>query len=255
MNAVREADYPDPRSLLLSGLILGIEVMTLSRGPGLWFALFLIILLFLTVRDQWKRILAPVGMLSWMLLLTIIIQAVVTPGSVLLELPVVKWQITREGMIIGLLTSVRLISLVVLMGTIAVYITPMDGMRALEKLLSPLRKFKFPVDQISLTFMMALQFVPIMYEEALTLRKSMLARGWSPGKGLIGFIRSWLPLLIPLLISGLRRADEISLSMAGRGYRIGKPRTSMMEWHWSAADSITALAAMLPGLIVLAVYL
>ncbi len=79
-----------------------------------------------------------------------------------------------------------------------------------DMILSPLKIFRVPVSIAGLVLMLTFRFVPILFEEAQHLKMALLARGWKPGKSFVQKVQAWIPLMIPLLISALRRSDGIA---------------------------------------------
>ncbi len=48
---------------------------------------------------------------------------------------------------------------------------------AVFKSFSPLKRIKFPVEELSLITMISLRFIPLLLEEAFTLKKAQISRG------------------------------------------------------------------------------
>ena len=61
------------------------------------------------------------------------------------------------------------------------------------------------------------------------------------------------PVLVPLIVSAFRRADELAMAMESRCYHGGEGRTRMRELHFHARDLISTvlLVVFLVGIIVL----
>lgn len=78
--------------------------------------------------------------------------------------------------------------------------------------------------------------------------KAQASRGADFGEqGRLRFIqrtRNLIPLLVPLFLSALRRAEDLSLAMEARGYVGGKGRTSFIQLK-SAPQDYLALALVL----------
>ena len=84
---------------------------------------------------------------------------------------------------------------------------------------------------------MALRFVPTLLEEYDRIRTAQTARGASVGAGpLRARLRALAAVVIPLLSSALRRAEELADAMEARGYAGGgrttltQPRFGRDEW-------------------------
>lgn len=90
---------------------------------------------------------------------------------------------------------------------------------ALSALISPLRRLGVPVGSIAMAASVALRFIPLTAEEADRIRCAQRARGASLDEG--GPLRrlsSWGQVLVPLVVSLFRRADELASAMCDRCY-------------------------------------
>ena len=126
-----------------------------------------------------------------------------------------------------------------------------DGM---ERLLTPLKRLRVPVYELSLMMSIALRFIPTLIEETDRIMSAQKARGADMETGsLIQRAKALLPLLIPLFVSAFRRADELATAMECRCYNGGEGRTRMKTLHMERRDLIAFLlgAALLAGVIAL----
>jgi energy-coupling factor transport system permease protein len=104
------------------------------------------------------------------------------------------------------------------------------------KFFSPLKRLKFPIEELSLITMISLRFVPLLLEEAFNLKKAQMSRGASFEGGLIKRVKKTLPLLVPLFVSSFRKADELALALDARGFRSGQERTSFQRLVFKRSD-------------------
>ncbi len=99
-----------------------------------------------------------------------------------------------------------------------------------------------------LTITLSLHYLPTAYEMFQNIRQAQEVRGWTSGRGnLFERARSYMPILVGVVISSLRLADQLALAMAARGLGAG-PRTPLHEIKmrpadWGAAFAITAITA------------
>lgn len=114
---------------------------------------------------------------------------------------------------------------------------PNDISKGMEKALGK-GFLKKPVHILSTIVMIAFRFIPILSSEAERVMEAQKSRGCSfEEKGLIKRIKVVLPLLVPLFVSAYKRADELALSMDGRGYN-KNGSTSLYPLHYSYKDGI-----------------
>ena len=133
-----------------------------------------------------------------------------------------------------------MIYLIVSMSTIlTLTTTPLEIADGIEALLRPLKRLKVPVQEIALILSIALRFVPTLMQETEKIMNAQKARGVSFDEGnLIARMKKIVPLLIPLFISSIERADQLAVAMTARGYRGGDNRTKLRQLLWSNLDYI-----------------
>ncbi|MBP5177127.1 MAG: energy-coupling factor transporter transmembrane protein EcfT [Clostridia bacterium] len=153
--------------------------------------------------------------------------------------------------------ALRLVLLVLGSSVLTLTTTPVALTDGLESLMSPLKLIKFPVHELALVMSIALRFIPTLMEETERIISAQKARGaaFDTG-GLFSRIKALIPVLIPLIISAFKRADELGDAMEARCYAGSKTRTKYKKLKMGVNDVIGALfvAASLAGVIVLNVY-
>jgi energy-coupling factor transport system permease protein len=98
-----------------------------------------------------------------------------------------------------------------------------------------------------MVLVIALKFVPIFIGEVERLTKAYAARGVRFDKGnLFQRVKKLAPLLIPLFVSGFKRAEALSIAMEARCYggRPGWKRSKRRALHFQRSD-LLALALVL----------
>jgi len=161
------------------------------------------------------------------------------------------FSITSSGASNGLLFGLRLICLLwaaALFGWTTSLVEIAEGFR---KALSPLRKIGVNVDDIATMLLLALRFVPTLIQDARELRYAQEARGAKfHSGGIIGKVKSVVPLIIPLFMGAFRRADATAIALIVRGYDIERNRTSLHPLYFESRDwggMIIALMIVLAG--------
>ncbi|MCK4424103.1 energy-coupling factor transporter transmembrane protein EcfT [Candidatus Bathyarchaeota archaeon] len=83
-------------------------------------------------------------------------------------------------------------------------------------------------------FTTAVRFVPVLAEEAQTIIDAQKARGLELERGnFLKRIRNYIPILIPLIVSAIRRSLELAEAMESRAWGATKKRTNLyvLEMH------------------------
>lgn len=160
-----------------------------------------------------------------------------TPGETVVSLW--KLSITKEGIGMAVMMTVRLLFLMVGSSIMTLTTTPNHLTDGMESLLSPLKRLHVPVHEISMMMAIALRFIPILMEETDKIMKAQLARGADFESGnLLKRSKAMIPLLIPLFISAFRRANDLAMAMEARCYRGGEYRTRMKPLRYGKRDGI-----------------
>lgn len=236
----------DPRTKILSGFIYLATLFLVKTYNGyLISALFLFALIVIS-QISWKYFLRGLKPVLFIVVLTLIMHLLWTPGELWVQAgPLV---ITREGVWRGGEISLRLILLITGASLLTLTTSPISFTDGLERLLSVGRKIKLPAHELAMMMSIALQFIPILAEEADKIIKAQTARGLSLQYGnLWERIKLLTPLLVPLLISVFRRAEDLTVSMESRCYRGGRGRTRLKELKWKRKDYLAlAIVVFLP---------
>ena len=132
--------------------------------------------------------------------------------------------------------------------------TPVAIADGIESLLTPLKWVKFPVHEFALIMSIALRFIPTLMDETDRIIRAQKARGADFESGnLFRRAKALVPILIPLLISAFRRADELGDAMDARCYAGSKNRTKYKKLRLTWRDFVAAV--LMGGLIAGAVLL
>ena len=127
--------------------------------------------------------------------------------------------ISWEGIIRSAATIVRVLFLYYFASMLMFTTSLVDLTDGSEALFSPLQRIGVPVNALVMVLVIAFKFVPILVSEIERLMKAQAARGVRFDKGNI-FRRSvkFATLLVPLFLSGFRRAEMLSMAMEARCY-------------------------------------
>jgi len=122
----------------------------------------------------------------------------------------------------GLALALRFFALGLLLELAAFSMTMNELIKGLGALLRPLERIRFPVRDLILIVQVTLRFIPLLALTAERIAKAQAARGadWGSRKGgLWARAKRVIPILIPLFIQSLHKAEMMALAMDARGYR------------------------------------
>ena len=98
--------------------------------------------------------------------------------------------------------------------------TENDILKGFSDLLAPLRLLKIPVKYPVILMEIIFRFIPLLLDEAISIIKIQLVRGGlKDEKGFFGKIRAIIPLIVPLIIQTVRRAELLADAMTVRGFK------------------------------------
>lgn len=171
-----------------------------------------------------------------------------------------KWgiiNITTEGVLFTVFFALRLLMLVISSAILTLTTTPVNLTDGLESLLTPLKWLHIPVYILTLIMSIALRFIPTLMDETDRIMNAQKARGADFEHGsLISRAKAVIPVLLPLLLSALRRAEELGEAMETRCYSSETERSKYKKLTFGYRDGIVAVltAALLAGVIVLRIF-
>ena len=232
----------DPRTRLVA-VILWLSILTATASVwGLLCGLVIILVLLYVSGTPMeiiaRRILRPMVFI----LILAAVQILFSPADS--RLPVLfDWgPILVNGA--GIMRAVKLIlrfaSLYLLLNWLTVVLSSTDIIRALSQLLRPLDRLKIRTHDFVLLVQVALHFLPLLSAELDRIVKAQTSRGaeWGVRQGrIIQRAQQTFPILLPLFITSLRRAENLAQAIEARGYGAG-PRTSMITLIYSWLDGL-----------------
>ena len=190
--------------------------------------------------------------LPFLLITAVLNLLLVTSGDVLWKWKFIK--ITTEGVNISIFMVVRIVLLIMGSSLLTYTTSPITLTDAIERLLSPLKKLKFPVHELAMMMSIALRFIPTLIEETDKIISAQKARGAEIDTGSFGKrARNMISILVPLFISAFRRADELATAMEARCYNGGNNRTKMKETHMTKVDLGASIVFVLAAALIMAV--
>ncbi len=159
-------------------------------------------------------------------------------GTVLYE--VLGWKI-YSGALLGIaLITVRFILVVAIMVVFMATTSPTEITSAIEKSLGFLQKVGVPISTFALVLSISLRFIPTILEETNRIINAQVSRGSDFNEGsLAQKVRKFIPILIPLFIATLKRADELATAMEVRGYSTTGVRSKYKVLKYNKLDYLS----------------
>ncbi len=171
-------------------------------------------------------------------------------------IPWLSW-LKTEGVRNALFMIIRIFLLILGTSYLTYTTSPVMLTDAIERLLSPLKVFRLPVHELAMMMTIALRFIPTLIDETDKIINAQKARGADFETGhIVRRAKALVPILIPLLISAFRRAEELADAMECRCYHGGKGRTRYKVYSFGWRDWIAFLlmSAAMAGVILLMIF-
>jgi len=223
----------DPRAKFLGTLLVIISVLLV---PNLFFYLLptiLILTLILMSGIKLSVYLRGIRSFWFFLVFAAVVQLVSVRGGVR-----IFSFITSEGLLSCTFVVLRLVLIILAAEIFSMTTPPLLSARGVESVLSlfGMRKLSYEVGMI---MTIAMRFVPILAMEADRILKAQIARGADFEKGkLMDRLKRLLVVVIPLLVSAMRKAEELTVAMEARLYTGEPPKIRYRQLAWSTKDTI-----------------
>ncbi len=244
----------DPRSKIIF-TVLFIAAIFLCKGLVSYGITLLILLIMIGISKVQPRVfLKGMKPVVFIVVCTAILNLFYTSGTVLWSWGILK--ITEEGIWKAGFMVLRILMLIACTLLLTYTTSPILLTDGLEKLLRPLKKLNFPVHELSMMMSIALRFIPTLIQETDKIISAQKARGADFDSGnLIQKAKALIPILIPLVISSFRRAEELAIAMECRCYHGDEGRTSLRQLRYAGRDYglIVFSIALCAGIVVLRV--
>ncbi len=244
----------DPRTRLLITIALITALTFVSSPPGLLVGL-------VGIFAAWGFARIPAGpvLRGWrtalpFLLILALLQVFFRVGPDITPLVQVRsLVISLADILAGVKLILRFTALIALLGLASSVLSASDVIGGLESLLRPLAVLHFPVHDFVMVVQVTLRFFPLLAQTAERIAKAQASRGadWRSSGNLVQRVRQTLPLMIPLFVTSLRRAETLALAMDARAYGSGPRRTSMIVLRFQRPDIVALLVV--AGLVALMV--
>ena len=225
-------------------LIWDLRVLTLFLLLGiLWLAV---------AKIDWGNLKKPFAALVILLVIVTVATDMFYP-TIAVSNPHILYQwgpimIAYESIIYAITVTFRYLSIFPLA---ALFILATDP----SKLTISLSKLKVPY-KLAFAVNIALRYLPTLLVDYQIISNAQKARGFEldkPSGGFIEKIKRAAPIMIPMLLLGIKRAEQIADAMDLRGFGAYKKRTWLYETRMSARDY--AMLLFYTALVLVSIYL
>ena len=246
----------DPRVKIILTMVYIVMLFLVQGVAGFILSLGLLLAVYLIAHIPLKMIFKGLKPVLPLILFTSVLNIFFVSGHVLWQWWV--FTISWEGIRLALFMSIRILALIAGSSLLTYTTSPIALTDGIERLLGPLKHLHFPVHELAMMMTIALRFIPTLLEETNKIMSAQKARGADmESGGLIQRAKALIPILVPLFVSAIRRAEELALAMECRCYHGGEGRTRMRQLHMGGRDWVAmgVMAACLAGVILMNLFL
>ena len=241
----------DPRVKIIASILFIVVIFIAKSLAAFAFLTAATVVTILCTGIPFGRFISGLKPILFIMAFTVVINLFWYKGDTLLvNFHFIK--IYLEGLINAVLIALRIVLLIAGTSALLTYTTtPLALTDGLESLMSPLKVIKVPVHDFAMMMTIALRFIPTLTEETQKIMNAQKARGADFTSGsLVQRARALVPILIPLLVSAFRRAEELADAMECRCYTGGEGRTRMNVLRTKPSDFVFLLYIVAAGAIV-----
>lgn len=237
----------DPRTKIVLMILILVFIFVSKNAVSLLFSALFILAILAISRVPFKNFLKNIKAILPVIIFTAVINVFYgDEGKTLVSFW--KLSITSGGVYRAVFMASRIVLLIFVSSVLTYTTTPNDLTDAIERLLSPLKfiGLKNAVHTLAMMMTIALRFIPTLIEETEKIMNAQKARGADLENGSLSErVKALIPILIPLLISSVRRAYELAEAMECRCYNGGEGRTRMKQMKLADRDCVMIVSTLL----------
>ncbi len=225
----------------VTGLLIGVAVVLIGLNVGK-----------IPLRYALRGLLSPLPFLLILAVLQVFLNPSLPEEVVLLMVGPVR--ITPSDLMAGLILLVRFTGLILAIGLATYTLSTSEMTQGLNSLFRPLTGIGIQAQDLVMMVQVTLRFLPMLAQTAERIAKAQASRGadWdSRARNLLARVRQVVPVIVPLFLASLHRAENMALAMDARAYGSSPERTSLVELHFGWQDGMLIGAAAISGALIL----
>jgi energy-coupling factor transport system permease protein len=237
----------DPRARLLAYLALFIGVVFTRDFVGLGIGFVCVLLFYLLAQiplnPALKGIMRALPFLLILALLQILLGGRTDTDLIITN--IFGFGVTQRSVFNASMLLARFALLIVLINGFVTTLSTAQITAAMFYLLKPAEVVRFPVNDLLMVVQITMRYLPLIAQTAEKIAKAQAARGgdWEQrGFNPIRQAKRVLPLIVPLIVNSLKRAETMALAMESRGFNAGEKRSSYYALQFTWMDGVFLLS-------------
>ena len=243
----------DPRVKIFFSLVVLVCVFLVNSFVCIGLFLAFVLMVIAVAKIPFSSVIRSLRPILFILTISSFFNLFFTNGDNL----VFQWNfisIYMEGIITSIRIAMRLSTAIISTTVMMMTTKPIELTDGMEKLMSPLKKLKVPVQEIALMISITLRFIPTLAEEADCIIKAQNSRGadFDTGK-FFEKLKAIVSIMIPLFVSAWNRAIDLADAMESRCYGGKTERTRMKNIQITKRDVALLLSVVCFAIVVVLV--
>ena len=239
----------DPRVKLIGLFVLAILSFSINSLYDATLMMVYTLSLMILSKLSLKYYLKSLKSLWFIIVFAFVMQLFNSEGNTIFKFLFIS--ITDKGLYYASVITFRILFAIMISSVLTLTTSPTSLAHAMEDVLRWFFVPKSFAHELSMVMTIAIRFIPVMASEADRIIKAQMSRGASfDDRKLSGKIKGVVSILIPLLVSALRRAEELSVAMEARGYNGWEGRTRFKKFDWKFRDTSFLISFILVGIFI-----
>lgn len=234
----------DPRIKIIINFIYIVFLFIINSFVGYGLVFLWVFAVATAAKLPYKMLIKGLKPLRWILLITFIVNVLFTQGQNLFSIGFIN--VSYEGLVLASRMAVRLILLVLGTSILTLTTSPVSLTDGIEGVLAPFKKLGLPAHELAMMMTIALRFIPTLIDETDKIMKAQMARGADFESGnVLNRAKNMVPLLVPLILNSIKRADDLAIAMEARCYRGAEGRTKLKPLRYTQLDMVMLIGSIL----------
>ena len=246
-------DERDPRVRIAIVIMMSLLCFVLREWVTIVTALAIALMLWRSVRLGFDDLVTGLKPLRVVFVLVIAAQAIFYPGETPLVLAVprigtITLPVTVEGFAFGIMLCLRVLVL-------ACTVPIVTARTSIDRIVLALTKLGLPY-RAAYTVTTAMNQIPVLTADIATICEAQRLRGsvaFGPGGRLIQKLNAYPALVVPLVMTSMRRANLMGVAMHSRAFGSGTTRTSIHTLAFGRMDAFVLAASVVVFALLIAI--
>ncbi len=234
----------DPRfKIIITGIFMSM-VFSAENIVSMTAVFLFVFIIYILTKLSFILVIKSIKPILPLLLITSLFNIFLYEGDVVLKFLFIE--ITDKGLEQTFFIIFRIILLIIGTSVLTNTTSPMSLTDAIERLLSPLKKIHLPVNELAMMMTIAIRFIPTLIDETDKIISAQKSRGLDLSQGnLLVKMKKIVPIIVPLLVSVFKRAEDLALAMECRCYNGGVGRTRLKQLKIKFSDFVSLIICLI----------